>query len=178
MFLLIGMKTKKNRPICVPIRDKHIFKSPDEFVKWAKKESYCTSQKGVPCPSTLEGWMTNWGASYKSPGTCRRLLATKKRLHAATMAAYKRHTACTRTRCSTFYKDWDATRNSIANKCKNHKKYFKCFMKEEVPRELPNKEAQFNKCGTRKCRKEKSIADRVDKQEFQFIQRHLNPDVL
>lgn len=51
-------------------------------------------------------------------------------------------------------------------------------MKEEVPRELPNKEELFNKCGTRKCRKEKSIAERIDKQEFQFIQRHLNPDVL
>lgn len=170
------MKTQKNRTICVPIRDKHVFKSPGEFVKWAKKESDCTSQKGAPCPSTLEGWMKNWGASYKRPETCRRLLATKKRLHAVTMSAYKRHTACTRKRCSTFYKDLEATRNSIANKCKNHKKYFKCFMKEEVSRELPNKEELFNKCGTRKCRKEKSFANKVDKQEFHFIQRHLKPD--
>jgi len=52
----------------------------------------------------------------------------------------------------------------------------KCFGKEEAARELPNKEAKFNKCGTRKCRKEKSIADRAGKQEFHFIRRYMNPD--
>jgi len=52
----------------------------------------------------------------------------------------------------------------------------KCFGKEEAARELPNKEAKFNKCGTRKCRKEKSIADRAGKQELHFIRRYMNPD--
>ena len=176
------MKTKRNRPICVPVSDKQVFQSPDTFMKWAKKESYCASTQGIKnkivCPSDLKGWMKSWGASYKRPETCRRLISKRNKLNTATTAAYNRYTSCTHTRCSTFYKELDATRNSIANTCKNHKKYYKCVVKKGVVRKIPEKEAQFKKCGTRKCRKEKSIADTATKQELHFIQRHMNPDVL
>jgi len=179
------MKTKRHRPICVPVSDKKVFQSPDEFMKWAKKESYCASKEGIKtktvCPSNLEGWMKTWGASYKRPGTCRRLISTNKRLSNNSRSSMKRYIGCTHKRCSTLYKKWDTTRISIVNKCnkdtKNHtEKYMKCFGKEEAARELPNKEAKFNKCGTRKCRKEKSIADRAGKQELHFIRRYMNPD--